>query len=365
MFRIQFTNQYLTLQCLLVFFSAFFSQKARAADQQHDVPQVISASVEVTKRGLLHEDYSVKVDVGTLPMNEVFQYIINLENTTSTSFEVTEITQSCKCVSAQIDRRQYEVGENIPIKLSVSTNQRVSGAQVVQSLFLFEKKNGNSRVIPLTVTFKISGVLAFTQEMYVISVSEQPDEHEISIPFHFSAPVQIPKLILKSDATAMLKNPRFAPGKSPDSGLLKFVISSQILDVPTDPITLQIKDQEYSKADSTVLVIQKKALFDVAPSILRFRKVENKDEYLATAIVVRRGDAKSLSESQVDLNVEASIGGKQMQTDITRSTEHMAKIAISVNQTLLDQADDKKVRWYLFGPEGKASVSTSFIIEKE
>jgi len=321
-------------------------------------PIVIDAKIQVQQAGLFEKRFSAEVSAGTFEAGKKIDLVINLENTTGREYTVKKVIKTCSCVVADVEQRTYKPGEAIQIKLELKPAKRSDGTKITQVLRLVEDPGMIHSMVAVKFDYDLDGVMAFPEETQFLSVPKDGGAWKVSLPFHYSSPVELRNVVLDASPSGPIRKMEVKETDDPNVAKLQVIIDSKKLGPNISSVRIKMKDKVASAEDTITLVVREQKLFELAPSFVRFKE-SGGDVFEATCVLVRNGaDLEDGSRKPVVVN--ALVGGKKIKCQVIGPTNKVCRIKLTAADEDLSEVSIKEINWSILGGEGKAVLSTSF-----
>ena len=305
--------------------------------------------------------YYADFNLGTLSSGDKGSVLLKLTNPTAEPFMFTDVVKSCNCVDIYCDKKEIGAGETVDFKLKLETPKFSSSEAAVGSITLINKDVVASERRPLYLRFKykLAGLLNIEREMCFLEIPPTKKVDVLRIPVLITEPITLSTLELIADEKL----------KAVDFRLEGTANNLEIVaDVPEEIVkdgavngTLKIIDTVSKREDSIFITLRKGTAFKVSPAVIRFRKGEPANANLHNATALMRIPEIAGDEGSGEIQVSATILGRNCDLDSKRIAERVIKIDLSFDFPEALKETDYVVEWKIVRGDDVSETVSRFI----
>jgi len=266
--------------------------------------EIISQTATIRKEAT--GSLGARFDLGALPGSQKFKLQLELINESDSDFGLQKMQTTCNCVKAVL--RESTIKANgighLDVELTTESSDKATQARLVYPVYLMYSAE---RGINVTIEYSISGLVSFRgSQSFLTKAPAASKQHSFEVPILVTEPVKLsdvsvlggPQLIdLKTKCVEKNGRQIVECGISIPQGL-----ETSIVEI------LTIEDRISKAKTSLPVIVEVVPQVSIAPNVVSFVSLENKNEFTGRAIVRLNESILVFDENRVEFvpRIEAS-----------------------------------------------------------
>lgn len=267
------------------------------------------------------------IDLGLLPRASRGIIELTLVNNSSDAILIDRIRASCSCLSSLSLAKSIEPGQQGEFRFSLDTPNVAATREIRLSANLVSDEQ--SRDVRLAMKYLIEGVLAFESRLCVIELNENDQSQAFESQLFCTAPV-IPEEI-EIAADPVFKNVKFAINASDRKTVLSGSLPLNTFNGDEIAGRVSLKHAKTNQIASMDLILRKKSLARVSPSLITLRRNYSEQSLQGSAILHLDTAKDLMMDDNEPLIIDAESSDLSFQVTAKQLARGVYKMKISVS----------------------------------